>query len=264
MYRDGSSSYYNSFNVNRVFNITSFPEHKHSAARKTPSLQQISVRLPLLLRDPKHCKQSLKLKANSYNINNGTSVDDRTAKVAMCPLQYYCPSGQPCDKMKNQHDILIHLQKSHQTSVVQYYAAPGDQLSINFNESCVTCIVLVPETAQDENNNSSRHKASSNSNCGIIRNKLTSAVMEQNEHFFLAKFRCIETSSQALYWLWYLGSIESVNRFHVTISDVHSQISWSGVPISLRQNCKEALKTKQFVRLNYETKGLRVKVEFRK
>ncbi|XP_019525134.3 uncharacterized protein LOC109397269 [Aedes albopictus] len=239
---------------------------KHSATRKPSNFQQISARLPLLLRDPRLCKQSLKLKANNHTISSGEAAADRIAKMAMAPLQYCCPSGQPCDKMKNQHDILIHLQKSHQTSVVQYYAAAGDQLSINFNESCVTCIVLVPENAQDENNNSLRQTASSNSNCGNIRNKLTStaAVMEQNEQFFLAKFRCIETTSQALYWLWYLGSLESVNRFHVTITDVHSKVSWSGCPISLRHNCKEALKTKRFVRLDYETTGLQVKVKFRK
>lgn len=178
-------------------------------------------------------------------------------------LQYCCPSGQPCGKMKNKHDILIHLQKSHQTSVVQYYAAAGDQLSINFNESCVTCIVLVPECktgTEDNNNNSSEHKNSFNGNCVDASNKLTSNA-EENAYFFLAKFRCIGASSPALYWLWHLGTQEVTDRFVVTVSDSHSKISWSGKPVSLRHNCKEVLKSKQFVKLEYVSKGLHVRIE---
>ncbi|XP_062538550.1 uncharacterized protein LOC134206832 [Armigeres subalbatus] len=235
---------------------------KHRTAQKPSNLQQISARLPLLSRDHRLCKQSLKLKANSYIASTDDPTALRITKLAPLPLQFCCPSGQPCDKMKNQHDILIHLQKSHQTSVMQYYAAAGDQLSINFNESCVTCIVLVPETVPDENNNSGQNSGS-NDNCGHNRIKLESgAISEQNEIFFLARFRCIQASNQALYWLWYLGSLEAINRFHVTLSDAHSKASWSGSPVSLRQNCKEALKTKQYIKLDYATKGLRVKVDF--
>ncbi|XP_065082525.1 uncharacterized protein LOC135704914 [Ochlerotatus camptorhynchus] len=242
---------------------------KRPAGQKSSNLQQISARLPLLSRDHRLCKQSLKLKANTCATTNVGLTAHRIAKLTPSSvpllLQYCCPSGQPCGKMKNQHDILIHLQKSHQTSVVQYYAATGDQLSINFNESCVTCIVLVPECTtgeEDYNKNSSGHKNSFNGNCVNDSNKLIStAVSEENAYFFLAKFRCIEASSQALYWLWHLGTQEATDRYVVTVSDSHSKISWSGRPVSMRQNCKEVLKSKQFVKLEYVAKGLNVRIE---
>lgn len=235
---------------------------KHPAGEKSSNLQQISARLPLLSRDHRLCKQSLKLKANSSG-----HTTHRTAKMAPSTvpvlLQYCCPSGQPCGKMKNQHDILIHLQKSHQTSVVQYYAAAGDQLSINFNESCVTCIVLVPEsTADTENNDGQEHQHRCDGNFVNDSYKLVpNAVSGTHEYFFLAKFRCIESSSQALYWLWHLGTQEGTDRFTVTISESSCGISWSGKPVSLRQNCKEVLKSKQYVKLEYIAKELHVKID---
>ncbi|XP_055617681.1 uncharacterized protein LOC129763008 isoform X1 [Toxorhynchites rutilus septentrionalis] len=125
-------------------------------AQKSSNLQSVNARLPLFARDRAPCKQSPKLKANPPGALAMTTQQiakvTSTSAASSVPFQYCCPSGQPCGKMKNQHDILIHLQKSHQTSVVQYYATAGDTLSIKFNESCVTCVVLIP-SVRDENNN---------------------------------------------------------------------------------------------------------------
>ncbi|XP_053698770.1 uncharacterized protein LOC128745715 [Sabethes cyaneus] len=243
---------------------------KRSTIPKSSNLQQISARLPLLTRDFRHSRQSVKAKGNTFPTSSALST--MTHRMTKAATQYCCPSGQPCDKMKNQHEILIHLQKSHQTSVVQYYAAPGDTLGINFNESCITCIVLVPvcsaaELVTDENNNVHPCQESVRSNranechkaASIAAGSATLSVSRDNI-FFLARFRCIETISHTLYWLWYLGPPEDLDRFCVSIVDEPGMVRWSGRPVSLLQNCKEVLKSKQFVRMATGAKGMRVTI----
>ncbi|XP_058812675.1 uncharacterized protein LOC131677101 isoform X2 [Topomyia yanbarensis] len=253
---------------------------KRPAAPKSSNLQQINARLPLLAREHRQCKQSLKLKTNNSSTGALATATPphRIAKMASpsvavpaASFQYCCPSGQPCDKMKNQHDILIHLQKSHQTSVVQYYATSGDTLSINFNESSITCVVLVPVDATgrlgDENNNNCPcHGVVSHCNCTNSCHKVVptsataSTVATRDNIFFLARFRCIEASSQALYWLWYLGGQNELERFGISISNEQGDTRWNGQPVSLQQNCKEVLKGKQFVRMDSEAKGMKVTI----
>ncbi|XP_055525167.1 uncharacterized protein LOC129718421 [Wyeomyia smithii] len=248
---------------------------KRAAGQKSSNLQQISTRLPLLPRDHRHCKQSTKLKANnSPSASALAAMTHRFTKFvpsAVLP-QYCCPSGQPCDKMKNQHEIFIHLQKSHQTSVVQHYAAPGDTLGINFSESCITCIALVlvcsaTECVMGENYNGlpCPEPTLGNRTNGIhktvsLATGSSSLSISRDNIFFLARFRCIEAISQTLYWLWYLGPSDELNRFHVSIVDESGTVRWSGRPVSLLQNCKEVLKSKQFVRMPSGAKGMRVTI----
>ncbi|XP_055588393.1 uncharacterized protein LOC129740675 [Uranotaenia lowii] len=224
-----------------------------------------------------------------------------TSTPSMKP--FCCPSGQPCVKMKNQHDILIHLQKSHQTNVVRYVGAFGEPFRIRFAQtptssksSAVTCLVLLASgdqngisrepsratyfghhhTERDENGNHLCLSTEPNSNrklvsfcaddCGGTR---TGATSPKEYVFFLAKFRCIEASTQALYWLWFVGDQKNSDRFRVTIGgeSIEGSIAnippeaWQGKPVSLQQNCKEVLKARQFIRLPHELSGLVVKVE---
>ncbi|KAL1376897.1 hypothetical protein pipiens_004280 [Culex pipiens pipiens] len=209
------------------------------------------VQQPLHRRLHRHYKQSLKLKANSSTppTTPPQQPPPGVATVKMATL-YCCPSGQPCDKMKNQHDILIHLQKSHQTSVVQYYVAPGEPVRVHLaaeKASCVTCVVLV--RGDDENNNSCPRP--NRGNCRF------------QELFFVAKFRCMESAGQALYWLWHLGGQEEAGRYRVTLAEEGGSAgsSWTGSPVSLRQNCKDVLKSKQFFKMDYGAQGMLVTIE---
>lgn len=275
-----SSHTFNS-NCTDTLNDLSFAGESRPVAQKSSNLQSVNARLPLFARDRALCKQSSKLKANPSGAlaMTGQQIAKVTsaalAPASSVPLQYCCPSGQPCGKMKNQHDILIHLQKSHQTSVVQYYATVGDTLSIKFNESCVTCVVLIPSatgTACDENNNncnsSGDQRPVSNDNCTKSGGKtITEASHAElgEDVFFIAKFRCMEASSQALYWLWYLGGEDRLGRFKVNLSAEHGgPTRWCGRPVSLQKNCKEVLKTKQFVRMDYGAKELQVLIDVKR
>ncbi|XP_058459917.1 uncharacterized protein LOC131435753 [Malaya genurostris] len=252
---------------------------KHPATTKSSNFQHINAHEPLLTRDHRQCKQPLKLKTNNSSIGTAETAGHRNAEmtststsvpaVPAAPFQYCCPSGQPCDKMKNQHDILIHLQKSHQTSVVQYYATPGETLSINFNESCITCVVLVPVDESGRTvveNNNPRHGAAACCNCTnshkVITTVAASTVTTRDNIFFLARFRCMEASGQVLYWLWYLGEPDELERFGVSFSDDRDGgTRWTGRPVSLQQNCKDVLKSKQFVRMDLATKEMKVTVK---
>uniref|UniRef100_A0A182PUE2 RING-type domain-containing protein n=1 Tax=Anopheles epiroticus TaxID=199890 RepID=A0A182PUE2_9DIPT len=236
----------------------SHPHHHHQRSANN------SGRLPLVLREyhshrpsqhtppkqhPLAHKHAFKLKANI--VPDGVPASSllsrsRTAATHTTAALYHCPSGQPCARMKNQHDILIHLQKAHQTGVVQYYVTADDgPVDVTLSEaghSSLACVVLLPSP---------------------------SSASKGNQMFFVAKFRSLEEPNETLYWLWHLGAESESGQFLVQllpgVSDDRTQPApttkpWQGRPVSLEWNCQDILKSRQYVRIRQSSTIQRMRV----
>uniref|UniRef100_A0A182QCF0 RING-type domain-containing protein n=1 Tax=Anopheles farauti TaxID=69004 RepID=A0A182QCF0_9DIPT len=179
-------------------------------------------------------KAAFKLKANIAH--NDTA---RGTQATPSPVTFHCPSGQPCARMKNQHDILIHLQKAHQTSVVQYYVTEGDTVEVALSDggNSLACVVLLPTSS-------------------------TSAP-KNNQLFFVAKFRSLKESNEAFYWLWHLGDEPGSRRFQVHLLPIAADdrpLSWQGRSFPLEMSCQEVVRSNLFVRMKQDVRRLRVRI----
>uniref|UniRef100_A0A182T7U3 RING-type domain-containing protein n=1 Tax=Anopheles maculatus TaxID=74869 RepID=A0A182T7U3_9DIPT len=186
-------------------------------------------------------KHAFKLKANI--VPNGTPASLLSSQVTTtpapnAPATFHCPSGQPCARMKNQHDILIHLQKAHQTSVVQYYCTADDAVDVTLTDggNSLACVVLLP-----------------NASC------------KGNHMFFVAKFRSLEEPNDTLCWLWHLGPALESERFRVQLfpiaADDRQSIKagyWLGRTVPLEWSCQDVLRSRQYTRIRQETCRMRV------
>uniref|UniRef100_A0A182HTF2 RING-type domain-containing protein n=1 Tax=Anopheles arabiensis TaxID=7173 RepID=A0A182HTF2_ANOAR len=165
-----------------------------------------------------------------------TTTTTTTTRTAL----YHCPSGQPCARMKNQHDILMHLQKAHQTSVVQYYVTVDDTVDVTVADaghcSALACVVVVPPSP---------------------------SAARGNQLFFVARFRCPEEPNETLCWLWHLGAEPATGQFRVQLSPVAGDEPtkpWQGRPVSLEWSRQEILKSKRFVRTKLASLPQRMRV----
>ncbi|XP_053669864.1 uncharacterized protein LOC128720230, partial [Anopheles nili] len=193
-------------------------------------------RLPLMLRRPRS-QQDSKLKANS--VQNGTQTVAQAPQAAT----FHCPTGQPCARMRNQHDILIHLQKEHQTSVVQYYVTPGDTVDVTLVDEArgggsLACVVLFPVQV---------------------------STNPSQQLFFVGKFRSLEEPDVTLCWMWHLGDEAGSERFQgqlhpATTDDRQPAFCWQGRPVSLERSCQEVLRSKQYARLKQDIRKVRVRI----
>uniref|UniRef100_A0A182XVG6 RING-type domain-containing protein n=1 Tax=Anopheles stephensi TaxID=30069 RepID=A0A182XVG6_ANOST len=186
-------------------------------------------------------KHAFKLKANI--VPNGTPASllasPVTTPAPSTPATLHCPSGQPCARMKNQHDILIHLQKAHQTSVVQYYCTADDAVDVTLADggSSLACVVLLP-----------------------------SASFKGNHMFFVAKFRSLEEPNDTLCWLWHLGTELESGQFRVQLfpiaaddrQSIKAGCCWLGRPVPLEWGCQEILRSRQYTRIKQEACRMRV------
>uniref|UniRef100_A0A182NGB4 Uncharacterized protein n=1 Tax=Anopheles dirus TaxID=7168 RepID=A0A182NGB4_9DIPT len=189
-----------------------------------------------------HKQTFIKLKANT-GPNGPTCVTPAPAS----PAVFHCPSGQPCARMKNQHDILIHLQKAHQTSVVQYYVTVGDTVDVSLTDAgnSLACVVLLPTSSPSPSSSSS------------------SAASKGNQLFFVAKFRSLEEPNEAFYWLWHLGDELACRRFQVHLLPIAAddrQQPWQGRSLPLELSCQEVVRSKQYVRMKQDVRRMRVRI----
>uniref|UniRef100_A0A182LZK1 RING-type domain-containing protein n=1 Tax=Anopheles culicifacies TaxID=139723 RepID=A0A182LZK1_9DIPT len=215
----------------------------------------ISGRLPLVHREHQHRpsqhrpahplthKHAFKLKANIGPNDTPASVlaSQVTTPAPIVPVTFHCPSGQPCARMKNQHDILIHLQKAHQTSVVQYYVTAGDTVDVALVDggNSLACVVLLPTPS-----------------------------FKGNHLFFVAKFRSLEEPSDTLCWLWHLGEELESGQFQVQLHPIATDDRqsgmgvqpWQGRPVPLEWSCREILKSRQYTRIKQDIRRMRVSV----
>ncbi|KFB42624.1 AGAP002323-PA-like protein [Anopheles sinensis] len=224
------------------------PKSPTSVSRRLPLMLREFQRHPTLDQHQPH-KHAFKLKANTGP--NGTppalSTQPSSSPASSSPpsLSFHCPSGQPCPRMKSQHDILIHLQKAHQTSVVQYYVTGGDTVDVTLTDvggSSLPCVVLLP------NGDTTAEQSRS------IRNQL----------FFVTKFRPLEQPAETLCWLWHLSDDLQSSSFQVQLLDDRQQTaggsSWQGRPVPLEWGCQEVLRSKRYARLGGDTRTLRVRI----
>ncbi|XP_052867522.1 uncharacterized protein LOC128273567 [Anopheles cruzii] len=220
-------------------------------------------RLPLMLREHQRRhqqqqqhqshhthKHAFKLKANigPNGTEPATATGNSEAAVAasLSEARYHCPTGQPCPRMENQHDILIHLQKSHQTGVVQHYVTAGDTVDVTLADdgpsgSLLACVVVIPRT--------------------------TAPKSTHGQVFFVTKFRCPERPAESLWWLWYLGD-ESAGHWQVQLATTTTTgapqedvaAPWCGRPVSLERSRAEVLRSKQYVRTKADRRQIRVRI----
>ncbi|XP_053667712.1 uncharacterized protein LOC128718064 [Anopheles marshallii] len=214
----------------------------------------ISGRLPLVRREHQHRpsqhrpqpahpfthKHAFKLKANIGPNGTPASVlpSQVTTPASNVPVTYHCPSGQPCARMKNQHDILIHLQKAHQTSVVQYYVTADDTVDVTLcdGSNSLTCVVLLPTQS-----------------------------FKGNHMFFVTKFRSLEEPNDTLCWMWHLGEAHESGQLQVQLFPIATDDrppvtggSWQGHPVPLEWSCQEILRSRQYIRINQNIRRMRV------
>uniref|UniRef100_A0A182JJR6 RING-type domain-containing protein n=1 Tax=Anopheles atroparvus TaxID=41427 RepID=A0A182JJR6_ANOAO len=231
-------------------------QHRPPMDQKSPASS--SRRLPLMLREfQRHPSQhqphkhAFKLKANTGP--NGTPPTSSTLP------SFHCPSGQPCMRMKSQHDILIHLQKAHQTSVVQYYVTAGDTVDVALTDSgsSLPCVVLLPTSARKATDTDADAEAD------VEQPRTT-----RNQLFFVTKFRPLEQPGETLCWLWHLGDGLRSGCLQVHLragaGDDRLQVpggsSWQGRPVPLEWGCQEVLRSKQYARLSGDARMLRVRI----
>ncbi|XP_049279768.1 uncharacterized protein LOC125762069 [Anopheles funestus] len=233
------------------------PKAQDATHKQQPPNGQANIagRLPLVRRQHQHRpsqhrpqpahqlthKHAFKLKANiGPNDTPASMVSSRvTTPAPNVPVTFHCPSGQPCARMKNQHDILIHLQKAHQISVVQYYVTAGDTVDVTLVDggNSLPCVVLLPNPS-----------------------------FKGNHMFFVAKFRSLEEPNDTLSWMWHLGEEHESAQFQVQlfpiVTDDHRQTitggSWQGRPVPLEWNCQKILRSKQYTRIKQDIRRMRI------
>lgn len=190
-------------------------------------------------------KHAFKLKANIAP--NGTPASLLPSQVTTpSPTIFHCPSGQSCARMKNQHDILIHLQKAHRASIVQYYCTVDDPVDVTLPDGghSLACVVLLP-----------------------------SASFKGNHMFFVAKFRSVQQGRSAhdtLCWLWHLGTADECGQFRVQlfpiVPDDRQSIKagcWFGRPVPLEWSCQDVVRSRQYTRIKPGTSRMHVSVRMR-
>ncbi|XP_052891429.1 uncharacterized protein LOC128299485 isoform X2 [Anopheles moucheti] len=230
------------------------PKSQDAAHNQQHRQANISGRLPLVRREHQHRpsqhrpqpahqfthKHAFKLKANIGPNDTPASVlpSQVTTAASSVPVTYHCPSGQPCARMKKQHDILIHLQKAHQTSVVQYYVTADDTVDVTLVDggNSLACVVLLP-----------------------------TQPFKGNHMFFVTKFRRLEEPNDTLCWMWHLGEEHESGQFQVQLFPIATDDrlpvtggSWQGKPVPLVWSCQEILRSRQYFRINQDIRRMRV------
>lgn len=144
---------------------------------------------------------------------------------------YHCLTGQSCDLMKNQHELLMHLQKTHQLPVIQYYSALGDFVKIKFSEKSIISIVLTTQ-------NSELH------------------------YFYVVKFPNFDSFMTAVCWVWYLGE-KAPEKFNIKIQfnrDCKNS-EWHGKPNSLASSFEDVIQSKNYTSINLATDYLNILIK---
>ncbi|XP_049534107.1 uncharacterized protein LOC125950289 [Anopheles darlingi] len=200
-------------------------------------------------------KHGIKLKAN--NGPNGASspaIEQRTSlspSTGLAPRRgHHCPSGQQCERLKTQQDLLLHLQKVHQLSVVQYYVTVGDTVDVSLpapGHSSLVCVTLLipPKSTIDRQN--------------------ASTTTTTSQMFFVSRHRCREEPTESLYWLWHVESDDEPttgsNRWKVQLVSTVDGELWHGQPVSLGHSYQEVLRSKQCARFKSDdARTLRVRL----
>ena len=134
----------------------------------------------------------------------------------------------------------MHLQKAHQTSVVQYYVTADDTVDVTVADaghcSALACVVVVPPSP---------------------------SAARGNQLFFVARFRCPEEPNETLCWLWHLGAEPATGQFRVQLSPVTGDEPtkpWQGRPVTLEWSRQEILKSKRFIRTKLASLPQRMRV----
>lgn len=108
--------------------------------------------------------------------------------------------------MDSVHELFTHLQKTHRTSVTQYYASLGDRTVVRFGTDRTLAAVAIPKKGQ-------------------------------LELFLLVRFRISDATDAC--WVWYVGDSAAAGTYHVRLESGRSK--WRGVAQSLESSQKEVM-----------------------
>ncbi|XP_050099938.1 uncharacterized protein LOC126580745 [Anopheles aquasalis] len=205
-------------------------------------------------------KHGIKLKANNGPNGASPAIEQRTS---LSPSQepapcrgHHCPSGHhQCERFKTQQELLLHLQKVHQLSVIQYYVTVGDTVDVSLpaigNNSlvCVTLVIPLKSTIDRPNTTATTSPTTS-------------------QMFFVSRHRCREEPTESLYWLWHLENDDepttgSSNHWAVQLTSIGSDDAsevWHGQPVSLGHSYQEVLRSKQYTRFKSDDVRARLRV----
>ncbi|XP_035777011.1 uncharacterized protein LOC118458537 [Anopheles albimanus] len=205
-------------------------------------------------------KHGIKLKANNGPANGASPAIEQRTSLSPPSIEsasyrgHHCPSGRPCARLKTQPELLLHLQKEHQLSVVQYYVTVGDTVDVSLpatvTNSLVSVTLVIPLKSTIDPS---------------ITTTITTTTTSQM--FFVSSQRCREEPTESQYWLWHLGSDDEPtvgsNRWTVQLASVGSGDSevWHGQPVSLGHSYQEVLRSKQYARFrSNDVRTLRVRL----
>jgi hypothetical protein len=126
--------------------------------------------------------------------------------------------------MTGQHNLMLHLQKTHQMAVVQYHCLPGDAVKVRLNDWTVSCVAL-----------------------------------SQTELFFVAIMRHPENHREGIFWLWHVGTRPEAD-FNAKVTFAGKDV-WLGKPVSLTRATTDVLKSKQYAKFDVTVKDLAIQLD---
>lgn len=141
--------------------------------------------------------------------------------------KFYCPTGGSCRLLSSKEDLFTHLYRNHKLSVTQYYSSVGDNISLNFCDKSVVCVVLP----------------------------------KSSDYLFFVKF--IKNIDEEIFLVWHLieGCLMDESKYKIKFKDSkNNKILWEGKPILMKYSFNEIYNLGEYFSCNYSVKNLNVKI----